>query len=523
MLSHKDLKYFKSHHIPQESIENQLKNFKDGFPEIILSKQATIEDGIIKPSENCIEKYIEQFEYRKNLVSMVKMVPASGAASRMFEQLIYFRNNYTGTEEEFLEFFKNKDAGGMLFFFENLTSLPFYSELKDSLLERGYYIDKLLEKREYNFIIDEILYSDGLNYSQLPKGLLKFHSYKEGSRTPLEEHLVEAANYCKNSKNISKIHFTVSEDHLKKFQHHIKDYRKKYEIKYNTKFNVSFSIQKSSTNTIAVDENHNIVRDEKNHPLLRPGGHGALIENLNDLKADIVFIKNIDNVVPDRLKPLTYKYKKFLAGLLLNTQNKIFEYLKILDKTKFLHSDKLEEITNFCNEELNIRLPKETYYENREELINYLKVILNRPIRVCGMVKNEGEPGGGPFWVKNLSENIDTLQIVEKSQINTKEKTQLEILNKSTHFNPVDLVCGIRDYKGRKFNLLDFIDKSTGILSQKKHNDKIIRIQELPGLWNGSMANWITIFVEVPLETFSPVKTVQDLFKIEHRNIHPTS
>lgn len=519
MLSHNDIKYFKSHNLSKETIENQLNNFKQDFPEITLSKPATINDGIIKLDDTCIEKYIEQFEYRKDQVSMLKMVPASGAASRMFKQLIEFREKYKETEEEFLDFFKKRETGSMQFFFENLPTLPFYYDLKNSLLERGYYLDKLIEKREYNFIIDEILYSDGLNYSMLPKGLLKFHSYKDGARTPLEEHLVEAANYCKNSKNISKIHFTVSEEHLKKFQSHIKHNRKKYENKYDTKFNVSFSIQKHSTDTIAVDENNNLVRDEKNHPLLRPGGHGALIENLNDIKADIVFIKNIDNVVPDRLKPLTYKYKKFLAGLLLKMQNRIFEYLKVLDNTRFLHADKLEEIAVFCKEELFIEHPKETYYENREELINYLKVVLNRPIRVCGMVKNEGEPGGGPFWVKDASELISSLQIVEKSQININKKDQQNILENSTHFNPVDLVCGIRDYKGKKFNLLDFVDPSTGIISHKPYKGKEIKVQELPGLWNGAMAKWITIFVEVPLETFSPVKTVQDLFKIEHRNL----
>lgn len=519
MLSNKDLKFFKSHHIPKEDIENQLTNFKNGFPEIILTRPAVIGDGIVHANEECIEKYIEQFEYRKDLLSMVKMVPASGAASRMFKELIEFRNTYTGTEEEFLEFFKNKEAGSMYFFFENLESLPFFDELKSSLQERGYYLDKLLEKREYNFIIDEILYIDGLNYSKLPKGLLKFHSYKDGSRTPLEEHLVESANYCKNSKNLSKIHFTVSEEHLKNFQQHIKHNRKKFEEKHEAKFNVSFSIQKKSTDTISVDENNELIRDEKNHPLLRPGGHGALIENLNDIKADIVFIKNIDNVVPDRLKPLTYKYKKFLAGMLLKMQNRIFEYLKVLDNTKFLHADKLHEITDFCRNELFIEHPKEAYYENREELINYLKIVLNRPIRICGMVKNEGEPGGGPFWVKDNLTGISSLQIIEKVQINTDKNDQKEILEQSTHFNPVDLVCGIRDYKGKKFNLLDFVDKSTGIISSKSYKGKDIKIQELPGLWNGAMANWTTIFVEVPLDTFSPVKTVQDLFKIEHRNL----
>ncbi len=517
MISNKDFKYLKSHHIQKETVEEQLNNFKYGLPEIKLTKIASIGNGIIQADEEYIQKCIEQFEYRKDMVSIVKMVPASGAASRMFKDLAEFRHNYRGTEEEFLKLFQNKECGSMHFFFRNLETLPFFNELKNSLQEKGYYLDKLLEKREYNFIIDEILYCDGLNYNKLPKGLLKFHSYKDGSRTPLEEHLVEAANYCKNSKNLSKIHVTVSEEHLKKFQYHIKHNRKKFEDKHEAKFNVSFSIQKNSTDTISVDENNKLIRDSNNHPLLRPGGHGALIENLNDIKADIIFIKNIDNVVHDKLKPITYKYKKFLAGMLLNIQNKVFEYLKVLDHTKSLHTDKLDEIIKFCKNELFIEHPNSLYYENRDKLISYLKEVINRPIRICGMVRNEGETGGGPFWVKDKLTGINSLQIVEKAQINLNKKEQRNIFECSTHFNPVDLVCGIRNYKGKKFNLLDYVDKSTGIISTKSYKGQNIKVQELPGLWNGAMAKWITIFVEVPLDTFSPVKTVHDLFKTEHK------
>jgi len=223
-------------------------------------------------------------------------------------------------------------------------------------------------------------------------------------------------------------------------------------------------------------------------------------------------------VLPDRLKPETYRYKKALAGILLELQDSIFTYLKILEKSKNTTQEKMLEILNFCTEKLHVNHPQSLYYSESEELAEYLFKLLNRPIRVCGMVINQGEPGGGPFWTED-DDNSLSLQIVEKSQIDTKNKEQQKILDSSTHFNPVDLVCGIRNYKGKKFNLLDFVDKTTGFITNKTHNGIAIKGQELPGLWNGAMAKWITVFVEVPIETFSPVKTIQDLFKIEHRNL----
>jgi len=518
MFSTKDRKYFKSYTIQLNNIKEQLLNFKNGFEKIHIIKPATIEDGIIKADEKSLNKFINEYNYQKDNLSIVKMVPASGAASRMFQQLYEFKDTYTGSEEDFLQFNSNQEIGSMYYFFNNLHILPFYQELKDNLLERGYFIDKLIEKCEYEFIIDEILSEDGLNYGAMPKGLIKFHSHKNSAVTPIEEHLVEAAHYCQNKKGNAYVHFTVSEEHLKEFKKHIKLNRKKYEKKYDTNFKVSFSVQKRSTDSIAIYYNNQVVRDKNGLPLLRQSGHGALIENLNEIKADIVFIKNIDNVLPDRLKPETYKNKAFIGGILVTLQDKIFEYLNLIEKSKFLTKEQVEEILKFCKDKLNIITSNNLYYQGSVEISETLYNLLNRPIRVCGMVVNQGEPGGGPFWVENKDKS-SSLQIVEKSQIDTDDTQQDIILENSTHFNPVDIVCGIRNYKGKKFNLLDYVDKSTGFITEKTYKGKKIKTQELPGLWNGAMANWITIFAEVPIETFSPVKTVQDLFKIEHRNL----
>jgi len=518
MISAKDRKYFKSHDISLEKINEQIFNFNNGFPKIKLNRPATVGDGILKTDDELLHKYISSYEFNQDHLSIYKMVPASGAASRMFKQLYEFKDKYSGSEEEFLEFHTNQELGGMYFFFQNIHLLPFYKELKDNLIQRGYYIESLIEKCEYKFIIDEILSEDGLNYGNMPKGLIKFHSHVDCAVTPVEEHLVEAAHYCKNKKSNANVHFTVSQEHIKAFKKHIRENIKKYEKKYETNFKVSFSVQKKSTDSIAIDLDNNIVRDDKGLPILRQSGHGALIENLNDLKADLVFIKNIDNVLPDRLKPETYRYKKALAGILLELQDSVFTYLKILEKSKNTTQEKMLEILNFCTEKLHITHPQSLYYSESEELAEYLFKLLNRPIRVCGMVINQGEPGGGPFWTED-GDNTLSLQIVEKSQIDTDNNEQQKILNNSTHFNPVDLVCGIRNFKGKKFNLLDFVDKTTGFITDKTHNGIAIKGQELPGLWNGAMAKWITVFVEVPIETFSPVKTIQDLFKIEHRNL----
>jgi len=351
----------------------------------------------------------------------------------------------------------------------------------------------------------------------LPKGLLKFHSYKNGARTPFEEHLVEGAKYAQDKQGKAKLHFTVSPEHQPEFEKLLNAIKEKYESDLGVSFNISFSQQKPATDTIAVDLSNAPFRESDNSLLFRPAGHGALIENLNDLNADIIFIKNIDNVVPDRLKKATIEYKKALAGVLLKTQEKLFIYQKELNEKHpaALDSGFLASAANFLENTLNTKPASNQYYTEKEELYHYLKDKLNRPLRVCGMVKNEGEPGGGPFWALNHDGTV-SLQVVESSQIDPESVQQQKIVKNATHFNPVDLVCAVKNYKGEKFNLGEFTDPATGFISVKSKDGKELKAQELPGLWNGAMSKWNTLFVEVPIETFNPVKTVNDLLRVQH-------
>ena len=349
-----------------------------------------------------------------------------------------------------------------------------------------------------------------MDYGQKPKGVLTFHKYEKEFRTAFEEHLYEGAFHSKTIENKVNIHFTISPEHSDLFNAIMESKVQQLENKFKVKFDISFSYQKPSTDMVAVDLNNDLFREPDGSLVFRPGGHGALIENLNDLDADIIFIKNIDNVVPDRLKDVTIEYKKALAGVLLSFQQMIFDYIEVL--TKEGNKDEiLFEIEHFIREELCYQIEG----DNKKDKDTMLE-ILNRPLRVCGMVKNEGEPGGGPFWVKHQEDTTD-LQIVESSQIDTNNHEQISILKSSTHFNPVDLVCATKDYKGNKFNLLNYRDSNTGFISKKSKDGRDLKAQELPGLWNGAMANWNTIFVEVPIITFNPVKTVNDLLREEHQ------
>lgn len=377
----------------------------------------------------------------------------------------------------------------------------------------GKTIDALLEERQYKAIVSNLLEAAGLNYGALPKGLLKFHRYADGVRTPLEEHLVEGALYAAGKSGEANVHFTVSTEHRQLFQQLVDAKVAEYEAKYGIRYHVSFSEQKPSTDTVAADMENKPFRD-KGKLLFRPGGHGALIENLNDLDADVVFIKNIDNVVPDRLKGDTVTYKKLLAGVLVTLQAKAFDYLRLLDGGHYSH-DQLEEIIRFVQRDLRCRRADLKQLEDAD-LVIYLRKKLNRPMRVCGMVKNVGEPGGGPFLAYNPDGTV-SLQILESSQIDMKDPEKKAMFEQGTHFNPVDLVCAVRDYKGNKFNLLNYVDKATGFISYKSKGGKELKALELPGLWNGSMSDWNTVFVEVPLSTFNPVKTVNDLLREQHQ------
>lgn len=515
MFTQNDEKQFQAKGIEIDTIQQQLGNFKAGFPYIELVAPATIESGIKSFSDPDIEKL--QVFYDKNVgdYEVLKFVPASGAASRMFKQLYEFREKYTKDEKGTALFESDKGFNSVNKFFSNLKKFAFYEDLARVMSENDLDIKSSLKNADYNTIIEYLLDEKGLGYASLPKALLKFHNYDDGSRMAIEEHLVEGAEYCQNSDGRVSIHFTVSPEHADRFIEEINHVKDKYEALFDVVYELTFSIQKSSTDTIAVDSQNKPFRDENEEIVFRPGGHGALIENLNDREGEIIFIKNIDNIVPDSLKPITYKFKRVLGGYLMELRDKIFTYLERLEEGN-LSDNELKKIISFAKDRLFLQLNGEFDKMSKIEKIDYLYNKLNRPIRICGMVKNEGEPGGGPFWVKNTEGEI-SLQIVESSQIDLENAEQKSIFSKATHFNPVDLVCCVRDFNNEQFDLRDFVDPSTGFISIKSKDGRELKAQELPGLWNGAMADWTTVFVELPILTFNPVKTVNDLLRKEHQ------
>ena len=507
MLTHEDKELLAKKGISEEKIAEQLACFEKGFPFLKLSAAASVENGgIMRADEKGCEQYLAAWDaYKAGDKKIVKFVPASGAASRMFKNMFEF----LGAEyDKPTTDFEKK-------FFDHIHDFAFYNDLNAACVDNtGKNIDALLSEHNYKAVVSNLLESAGLNYGALPKGLLKFHRYADGVRTPLEEHLVEGALYAAGKTGEVNVHFTVSTEHRALFEKLVAAKAAEYEAKYGTTYHISFSEQKPSTDTVAADMENKPFRDKDGKLLFRPGGHGALIENLNDLDADIVFIKNIDNVVPDRLKADTVTYKKLLAGVLVTLQKQAFEYLELLDGGHYSH-EQLETIIRFVQQQLRCRRTDLKELEDAD-LVIYLRKKLNRPMRVCGMVKNVGEPGGGPFLAYNPDGTI-SLQILESSQIDMNDPEKKAMFEKGTHFNPVDLVCAVRDYKGNKFDLLKHVDKATGFISYKSKNGKDLKALELPGLWNGSMSDWNTVFVEVPLSTFNPVKTVNDLLREQHQ------
>ena len=515
MFTQNDEKQFQAKGIEIDTIEQQIVNFKAGFPYIELVAPATIESGIKSFSDPDIEKL--QVFYDKNVgdYEVLKFVPASGAASRMFKLLYEFREKYTKDEKGTALLDSDKGFNSVHKFFSNLKKFAFYEDLARVMSENDLDLKSSLKNADYNTIIEYLLDEKGLGYASLPKALLKFHNYDDGPRMAMEEHLVEGAEYCQNSDGRVSIHFTVSPEHADRFIEEINNVKDKYEALFDVVYELTFSIQKSSTDTIAVDAKNKPFRDENEEIVFRPGGHGALIENLNDREGEIIFIKNIDNIVPDSLKPITYKFKRVLGGYLMELRDKIFIYLGHLEEGN-LSDNELKKIISFAKDKLFLQLNEEFEKMTKIEKIDYLYNKLNRPIRICGMVKNEGEPGGGPFWVKNAEGEI-SLQIVESSQIDLENAEQKSIFSKATHFNPVDLVCCVRDFNDEQFDLRDFVDPSTGFISIKSKDGRELKAQELPGLWNGAMAEWTTVFVELPILTFNPVKTINDLLRKEHQ------
>ena len=505
MFTESDLKQIAARGITEEQVRQQLEQIAEGFPFLKLEAAASVEKGIVAPDSEEREAYVKAWQdYKDEGHTIVKFVPASGAASRMFKNMFAFVDaDYDVPTTDFEKCY-----------FERIRDFAFREELCDKCKQNeGKNIKTLLAEGNYKAIARNMLAAEGLNYGQLPKGLLLFHNYEDGPRTPMEEHLVEAAMYA-SSNGKANVHFTVSHEHLELFKNKVAEKLEKYANQFGVTYNVSFSEQKPSTDTIAANTDNTPFRNADGSLLFRPGGHGALIENLNEIDADIVFIKNIDNVVPDRLTPATVEWKQVIAGVLVTLQAKAFDYLRLLDSGRYTH-EQLEEIIRFVQRDLCCRKTDIKELEDAD-LVIYLRKKLNRPMRVCGVVKNVGEPGGGPFLTYNQDGTV-SLQILESSQIDTANEEYVKMFKNGTHFNPVDLVCATKDYKGNRFNLPDYVDRSTGFISSKSKNGKELKALELPGLWNGAMSDWNTIFVEVPLETFNPVKTVNDLLREQHQ------
>lgn len=465
------------HGLTPAALETQLKNFREGFPFLPVTRAASCGDGIRVLDAAGIEQAAARYDRAKESLRVVKFVPASGAATRMFKDLFEFVREGRRTAV----------VGELL---ANRRRFAFWPELRTII---G---DDADELRTVENIVAE-----GLRYGETPKGLVSFHRYGDEVRKAVEEHLVEGAQYAAAGGEV-KIHFTVSPEHLTRFEALLAEKIPGYESRFGVKYRISFSVQDPSTDTLAVNPDCTPFRRADGRLLCRPAGHGALIGNLGKIDADIVFVKNIDNVTTDARRGDTVLYKKALAGVLLALQERIFEYLMALE----VPGAELEPIAAFIENELCVKLPKD--YGTA-----LLRQVLDRPIRVCGMVRNEGEPGGGPFWVTG-ADGLETLQIAESNQIAPEKR---ELMRLATHFNPVDLVCSFRTSKGGRFDLQEFVDPATGFISRKSDGGRELLAQELPGLWNGAMARWNTVFVEVPITTFSPVKVVTDLLRPEHQ------
>lgn len=514
MFTKEDLKQLQSHGVDPKVAEAQINNFIKGFPFINLDRPAIVGDGIKAFNAKEAKKLSYFYDSNSKKYEILKFVPASGAASRMFKHLFEFAETYTGSADDLAKLQSDKKLALVKQFIDHIKEFAFAKALSKAMRKDDFDLDDCLTRHDYKPIINYLLTEKGLNYANLPKGVLMFHNYPDDPRMSIEEHLVEGANYCKDKEKRAGIHFTVSPEHADKFLDEINRVKEKYEELFDVTYELTFSLQKSSTDTLAVDMNNKPFREADGKLVFRPGGHGALIENLNDRESEVIFIKNIDNVVPDHLKEDTFLYKKVLGGYLFTLQDSIIEFIEILEDKP--DDEDIRTILRFIKTKLGFAVDPDFAAWHKEDKIEYLHRKLNRPIRICGMVKNEGEPGGGPFWVKEPNGEI-SLQIVESSQINMDDEAQKAILNQSTHFNPVDLVCGVRDYKGNNFDLRKYIDPATGFISIKSKDGKPLKAQELPGLWNGAMADWITVFVEVPVSTFNPVKTVNDLLRPEHQ------
>lgn len=498
--------------ISMAKIASQLEIFKKGINKVVLEKPATVNDGIFPLSKAEAARYAEFYDSKKDSLTLKKFVPSSGAATRMFKFLNEFLLNFDPENSTVNSYINRRKDDALKIFLVGADKFPFFRDIMDELRKQPEYTEWDKDLRYYNFI-KMMLTNEEFDFANKPKGIIPFHQYQDFVATPVYEHLKESVSYA-DSKGRSHVHFTISEEHLDGFLDSIKEVKEDIEKESGVTIEFDFSYQHKQTDTIAVDMQNRPFRDNEGNLLFRPGGHGALIENLNRLESDIVFIKNIDNVSHNNIHTISL-YKKALAGILIELQEKIFGCLQKIEQGE-ISKEEIDQIYRFAQEELFIDIPEDVAKYTCEHKIEYIQQLLNRPMRVCGMVKNEGEPGGGPFWIKNKS-GRHSLQIVESSQIDLDNKEQNDILSQATHFNPVDLVCALKDYKGNYFDLTRFVDNNTGFIVYKNRFGHDVKSYELPGLWNGGMAGWLTVFVEVPLATFNPVKTVNDLLKPAHQ------
>lgn len=505
MLTEKDIQQIEKHGLTAPQIYKQIETFIKGIPYVDVVTSATVGNGIEQLGHQEQLELDALYEAKRSGLDIVKFIPASGAATRMFQFLHEFLESYNPEESHFRDYIKERNGQELLTFFGGLSEFAFINEVRTTIRKQFPSYKKSSKGQRYYYVARAMLDEDCLDYGNLPKGLIPFHRYKKYATTAFEEQLYEAAFYASASDDVYT-HFTFSEKHLSLFKEEFERIKSRISRKTKKVFHISYSFQNCKTDTLAVTVDNKPLRDANEDLVFRPAGHGALLENLNEINADIVFIKNIDNVSAQEYVPEISKYKRILAGKLLQLQQKIFAFLNELNADVTL--EKVKEIQTFIWNELNAK--------EMPGGITAIREFLNRPIRVCGVVKNMGAPGGGPFWVKNGRGDI-SLQIVEKSQIDLDDLHQTTIINDSTHFNPVDIVCGLRDYKGEKFDLLKFSNPKAGFISKKSENGTPIKALEVPGLWNGGMANWNTVFLEVPQISFNPVKTVNDLLKKEHR------
>lgn len=508
--SQKDIVQIQEKGLSLKEIEGQIAVFKNGNKAVNILAAATPGNGIMQIDSKQSEKFIAIYDELKYNLKVISFIPASGAATRMFKQLYELVEKFDPIEDSFKDYFSKNNNSKLEAFLKDLQKLPFYEETLSITKNLHPNFDDLSPDHQ-KFALVKVMLSE---FGILPKGLVPFHRYKEYTATAFEEHLYEAGTYAEKN-NKANLHFTISKEHLDKFKSKLDEIKNRVEELTGTNFQIGFSFQDPKTDTIAVDHTNQVFRTTDDELFFRPGGHGALIENLNNLDSDLVFIKNIDNLVTKTNRDEVAKNKKILAGKLLKVQQECFYYLEVLESGDFSEIS-IQQIVDFATSHLFVSFSEDFEKLSEDGKVAKLKQILNRPLRVCGMVKNEGEPGGGPFLVK-LTSGEASLQIIESAQIDSSNPQQHEIALNATHFNPVDLVCGIKNYKGEKFDLYEFVDPDMSFITSKTKDGKALKALELPGLWNGAMAKWNTVFVEVPVSTFNPVKTVADLLKSTHQ------